>query len=367
MDENTKKALDKAKTKRKTLRRLTTQVVNRICELLEQDIVDTKSLEECDMNLQEKADQMFKLDSEIENLIPEVSDLETEVENNQEYRESIIYAKSKVKNYLQNSDRNKGDFSLKNNSSLTSNSEPDKPRINLPKLHVEPFEGNLEKFQEFWSQFDNAIHSNERLSKVDKYNYLKAFLKGPALISIQGLLVSENNYDLAVELLKERYGKKEIIVRSHINHLLNLSAVKSASYLKQLRELYDTIEIQVRGLQTLGVELNSYGSLLFPLLTKLIPDSIVLDFYRQHEKDDSWNVTELLKFLRREIETRERTFLFRQTRENNESVKSVDYKLSVNKFSEKGNRFQKFKGKQQDSIPNATALSTFQKICIFLQ
>ncbi|XP_035233960.1 uncharacterized protein LOC118205787 [Stegodyphus dumicola] len=224
------------------------------------------------MNLQEKADQIFKLDLEIENLIPEVSDLETEVENNQEYRERIIYAKSKVKNYFQNSDRNKGDFSF---SSLISNSEPDKPRINLPKLHVEPFEGNLEKFQEFRSQFDNAIHSNERLSKVDKYNYLKAFLKGPDLISIQGLLVSENNYDLAVELLKERFGKKEIIVRSHINHLLNLSAVKSASYLKQL---YDTIEIQLRGLQTLAVELNSYGSLLFPLLTKLIPDTIVLDF-----------------------------------------------------------------------------------------
>ncbi|XP_035228229.1 uncharacterized protein LOC118200375 [Stegodyphus dumicola] len=96
MDENIKKALDKAKTKRKTLRRLTTQVINRICELLEQDIVDTKSLEECDMNLQEKADQIFKLDLEIENLIPEVSDLETEVENNQEYRERIIYAKSVI-------------------------------------------------------------------------------------------------------------------------------------------------------------------------------------------------------------------------------------------------------------------------------
>jgi hypothetical protein len=38
------------------------------------------------------------------------------------------------------------------------------------------------------------------MSKVDKFNYLKNLLKGPAALTIAGLQLSAENYDTAVKL-----------------------------------------------------------------------------------------------------------------------------------------------------------------------
>ena len=45
------------------------------------------------------------------------------------------------------------------------------------------------------------MHTTE-LTKIDKVNYLTFLLEGAAAHSIQGLTLSESNYDSAVELLK---------------------------------------------------------------------------------------------------------------------------------------------------------------------
>lgn len=56
----------------------------------------------------------------------------------------------------------------------------------------------------------------------------------------QGLALTQNNYDIAIGLLKDRFGKDEIIVRSGINKLLSLSFVKSGANLTNLG-LHDTL------------------------------------------------------------------------------------------------------------------------------
>lgn len=60
--------------------------------------------------------------------------------------------------------------------------------FNLPK-----FGGNVTNFTSFWDSFQSAIHSNSYLSSVDKFNYLKSYLEGEALRSIEGLPLSEAN------------------------------------------------------------------------------------------------------------------------------------------------------------------------------
>ena len=52
---------------------------------------------------------------------------------------------------------------------------------------------------------------NPDLSSIDKFNYLKALVEGPAANTILGLTLTEANYAAAVELLKEYYGKKQQI------------------------------------------------------------------------------------------------------------------------------------------------------------
>ena len=72
----------------------------------------------------------------------------------------------------------------------------------LPKLQLPKFAGDITKFRTFWDSFNSAIHCNNELSAIDKFNYLKALLEGPAAQAIQGLTLSKANYTAAIELIK---------------------------------------------------------------------------------------------------------------------------------------------------------------------
>ena len=82
-----------------------------------------------------------------------------------------------------------------------------KPR--LPKLVLPKFKGEITKFKSFWDSFDSAVNKNADLSSVDKFNYLHALLEGQAARAIQGLTLSESNYQAAVEIFHDRFGKTQ--------------------------------------------------------------------------------------------------------------------------------------------------------------
>ena len=98
-------------------------------------------------------------------------------------------------------------------------------RVKLPRLEVRKFSGKLEEWQEFWDSFESAIHSNDSLSKGDKFSYLRGLLLEPVRSAIAGFALMSVNYEAAVELLKKRLGKKTAIQRSLVNELLNTRPV----------------------------------------------------------------------------------------------------------------------------------------------
>ena len=65
--------------------------------------------------------------------------------------------------------------------------------VNLPKLELKKFDGNILKWQEFWDTFDSTIHQNERLKRVDKFNYLRSQLVGSINETIAGLDLTNDN------------------------------------------------------------------------------------------------------------------------------------------------------------------------------
>ena len=125
-----------------------------------------------------------------------------------------------------------------------------KPR--LPKLVLPKFNGEITKFKSFWDSFDNAVNRNADLSSVGKFNYFHASLEGQAARAIQGLTLSESNYQAAVEILHERFGKTQQIISADIDEFLRLP---TCTWDKpgQLRIIYDKIKINVRGLESLAI------------------------------------------------------------------------------------------------------------------
>lgn len=84
--------------------------------------------------------------------------------------------------------------------------------------------------------------------------------------------------------------------------LLNIPATSMKT--SNLREIYDTCETNIRGLETLGVKTDSYGSLLIPILLKKLPEEMTRLIFRANPSANN-SVDELRTALRTEIPTRE--------------------------------------------------------------
>ena len=97
-----------------------------------------------------------------------------------------------------------------------------------------------------------------------------------ALSTVQGLPLTAANYKTVIDLLAERFGRKSVILSSHMDSLLKLTSLFNCNDIRKLRQLYDTIEVHIRILQSLDVSSETYGMLLVPVLLSKIPEEIRL-------------------------------------------------------------------------------------------
>lgn len=104
---------------------------------------------------------------------------------------------------------------------LTSKNE-----IRLPPIEVPKFNGTMEKWPEFRELFVNMIHDNQKLHDVQKMQYLKTHIEGPAADVIKHLQINSCNYASAWLLLNKRYNNKKLLINNNIERLLQQRYVK---------------------------------------------------------------------------------------------------------------------------------------------
>ena len=74
--------------------------------------------------------------------------------------------------------------------------------IRLPKLEILSFNGDKLKWTAFWDSFEATIYKNTTISDIEKLNYLMSKLTGAAKQSVSGILLSNENYALVIDMLK---------------------------------------------------------------------------------------------------------------------------------------------------------------------
>ena len=173
----------------------------------------------------------------------------------------------------------------------------------MPKITLHRFKGDVTQFRTFWDTFESQVHSNPRLTKIDKFSYLVSLVEGTASRAIEGLPVTEENYDSVVDILKNRFGKPQKLISAHMEELLKLN-ICTLDKPSQLRFLCDKINVNIRGLEALGVKSEQYGSLLIPIIMAKLPAEIRVQVAR-NTSQDVWEIDSLLDFIQREIEARE--------------------------------------------------------------
>ena len=109
--------------------------------------------------------------------------------------------------------------------------------VKLPKLKIPVFNGDVLKWTEFWDTFEVAIHQSPTMSDIEKLHYLNSKLTGKAKDAVSGILLSNENYSVAVNLLKDRFGDTQSVINCHYTELINVTPAVNSS--KGLRMLYD--------------------------------------------------------------------------------------------------------------------------------
>ena len=108
--------------------------------------------------------------------------------------------------------------------------------------------------------FPSSIHNNSALSASQKLSYLKPSLQAEPLRIIQSIPISDSYYDIAWNLLEDRFSNKKDQVYAHLKCFMpfpDIHAENSASDLK----LIDNETI--RSLEILDQKIEEFSDTIF--------------------------------------------------------------------------------------------------------
>lgn len=264
------------------------------------NVTELKAITE---RLTRRLHEISLMDNKIISALDKEEEITRETEEALTFQDSILYWDLKITEFIAERQR---PVSPLHHTNIEERKPKSRAHINLPKLQIQPFDGSPLEWLTFWESFNNAVHNNLDLHNIDKMNYLKGMITGDAARAISGLPITSQNYDKAIGMLQERFGKKQVLINAHMESLSKISA--PSADVQQLRKFYDSCESNIRALETLGVQTDSYGSLLIPILLKKIPEQLRCTIFRTNPEADC-SLNDLRTALCHEIETREKSQL----------------------------------------------------------
>lgn len=274
-------------------------------ELLQSIIMDDSTLSEKALSIYYKLHTFEDDLREREKLEREKvkEELET-VENDNMQKFCDLQIKLQQEFFAQQQERNEQQLKLQQEFIEKQSRQTNNPptSVRLPKLDVVSFSGNRLYWLEFWDSFRSAVHSNEKLAPVDKFNYLRGKLTGEARSAIAGLSLTNENYSVAIKILHERFGDTQEIIDVHYKRLLNLAPAKSTT--ESLRMFIDKAERHLRSLEVLSENVDQH--VFVSMLRSKLPSDVLLQLELLKPQDKKWSVQSLRDILRQYIVSREK-------------------------------------------------------------
>ncbi|XP_059054460.1 uncharacterized protein LOC131848560 [Achroia grisella] len=203
----------------------------------------------------------FRL-SKIENLLFEFNEVQSQIEtlssvddeNEVDVFENLYYSTLSLAQHIIDSHVTiqEKDASLHSARSSCSDdcSRHSLGNIKLPTIKLPTFDGNYLKWLEYRDTFDSLINSNDSISNINKFHYLRSSLEGSATVIIKSLEFTSKNYSIAWGLICERYDNKKVLINNHLKALFEIESITNESH-KAIRFLVDHVLKNLRALNTL--------------------------------------------------------------------------------------------------------------------
>ena len=257
--------------------------------------------------LTSKETVLEKCNSDILEYLSDEDLIAAEIEESSSFAEQLIEARTKLELNIQFFEK-KVRAQVKNEDIQDKSNidEKEKIQIKLPPISIGEYNGSLLTWGVFWDKFDVAVHSRTDLSIIQKYTYLKSYLVGEAKRAVEGLSSDKENYQNAIDTLIERFGNRQLRISAHMKELQNVKGVKNISDVAGMRNMYDTLEMNINNLKELKVDVTTYGSLLIALIFDRIPQELRIKISLVFG-DREWKLDEAMKVFKSELIARERS------------------------------------------------------------
>lgn len=245
-----------------------------------------------------------------------------------------------------------------NQSLLSTQNTNTKLNVKLPNLSLPEFDGSYDKWFNFADTFHAVVDKNTDLAKVEKFYYLQRCLKGEAAQTIQAIKVTNENYDVAWEVLKKRFENKRAIVDKHIQLILDIPVMKQESHFT-LRNFVDTLQSNIRSLQSLGQPVNMWDTLLIYLCVQKL-DTVSKQKWKEIiNKTEFPSIEQFVEFLTERSEILEGL--------DNNSTKIHKYDSRRSKFERASGTFAHLASVADTQIVTQKTISCDKYIVVFVR
>ncbi|XP_050064654.1 uncharacterized protein LOC114132631 [Aphis gossypii] len=138
-------------------------------------------------------------------------------------------------------------------------------RAQLPIITLPTFGGDIQDWEPFFDCFRAMIHDDGGFSPAQKFYYLRSSISGPALDLIKSIPMTDANYEVAIERLKQRYDNRSLVIQSHIRSLLESPYVEQPTA-KELQALHAHVSAHVAALRVLNQPTEHWDAWLVTII-----------------------------------------------------------------------------------------------------
>jgi hypothetical protein len=168
--------------------------------------------------------------------------------------------------------------------------------IRLPEIQLPTFDGTIENWYSFYDAFMSTIDRNERLTPVQKFRYLRSSLTGGAARCIQSLDITDLNYSIAIDILKEKFDCHRQVCLRHWSLLNDYPRIITKTP-EAVDDLLETVRVHLKALEKLGDPIVS-DTVLIALLMSKLPSATIRDWQRTLPNKKLPSHTHLIDFLK---------------------------------------------------------------------
>ncbi|XP_033363042.1 uncharacterized protein LOC117241175 [Bombus vosnesenskii] len=166
----------------------------------------------------------------------------------------------------------------------------------VPEVRVPQFDGALENWTYFYDTFSSIVDRNEGLTNVQKFQHLRSSITGRAAQSIQSLELTEANYSIALDTLKDKFNCPLQICMRHWNLMRNYPEIKKETP-EALEDLLETISVNLKALEHLKEPVTSNIAKIELIASKL-PSSSLRKWQRTLPRQKVPSYQHLIDFLK---------------------------------------------------------------------